>query len=221
MPDPIVLQPLDQDLTFCADEIPLLTAQIILPHWENQKNGRFNRYYRACSDSFQRLCRQELFPQAKAAYCRATEEAAPIPQWQAQLTTTVTLQREQLVSIRTDTQVVGMPRHYTARRGDTWDLRCGLLLSIADCFPPHTHWRKRLLDLTTQQIEEQIARQLTRYHENWHRQLHRAFHPHHFYLTEYGLCLFFPPESIAPSTAEIPTFCLPYDPQNGPFIPNI
>lgn len=221
MPDPIILQPLDQELTFCADEVPLLTAQIILPCWESRSGGRFNRYYRACSDSFQRFCRQELFPRAEAAYCRAREDSSPIPQWQAQLTTTITLQREHLISLHTDTQVAGVPQQYSGRRGDTWDLRCGLLLSMSDCFPPRACWRKRLLDVAADRIEAQVSLGLARYHENWHRELRRAFHAHHFYLTDDCLCFFFPPDSIAPATAGIPTFCMPYNSQDGPFVPEI
>ena len=221
MTQPIVLQPLDQELTFCADEVPLLTAQVILPRWDSRSAGRFNRYYRACADSFQRLCRQELFPRAEAAYCRAREEATPIPQWQAQLTTTVTLRREHLISLHTDAQVTGMPRQYTARRGDTWDLRCGLLLSLSDCFPAHVCWRSELLDAAARQIETQLSRWPSRYRENWRSELRHAFHSHHFYLSEEGLCFFFPPDSIAPASAGIPTFCLPYDAQNGPFVPEI
>lgn len=221
MPDDIVLQPLDRELTFCADEVPLLTAQALLPHWENRSSGRFNRYYRACCDSFQRLCRQELFPRAESAYYRARENASPIPQWQAQLSTTITLRRDHLISLHTDTQVMGMPRPYTARRGDTWDLRCGLLLSVADCFPPRVCWRRRLLDAAAEQMEERIEHGLAHCHENWRRELRRTFHSHHFYLTQDGLCFFFPPDTIAPAAAGIPTFSVPYDAQNGPFIPEM
>lgn len=221
MSDHIILQPLDQELTFCAEELPLLTAQVILPLWESKKGCRFNRYYRACADSFQRTCRHELFPRAEAAYFRAREEASPIPQWQARLTATITLRREHLISLRSDTQVTGMPQRYMGRQGDTWDLRCGLLLSLPDCFPPHTPWRKRLLEMASAQIEDWEAQGIARYHDNWRQEIHRAFHPHRFYLTEEGLCFFFPLDSIAPAIEGIPTFCLPYDPQTGPFVPNI
>ncbi len=221
MSESIVLQPLDRELCFCADELPLLTAQILLPRWEDRKGGRFNRYYRACSESFQRTCRRELFPRAEAAYCRARENALPIPQWQAALTTTVTLQCEHLISLRTTGQVSGPPQRHLGQRGDTWDLRHGLLLSLSDCFPPHTCWRKRILQFAAAQIEDWETQGIARYHDNWRSELRRAFHPHSFYLTPDGLCFFFPPESIAPAVEEIPTFCLPYDRQNGPFVPEI
>ena len=217
MPDDIVLQPLDRELTFCADEVPLLTAQALLPHWENRSSGRFNRYYRACCDSFQRLCRQELFPRAESAYYRARENASPIPQWQAQLSTTITLRRDHLISLHTDTQVVGMPRPYTARRGDTWDLQHQLPLPLSLFFPAGTNLRRRLCDAAAQEIARQEADGLARYYPGWERMLPRAFRPQRFFLSEEGLHFFFPLHAIAPAVEGCPTFFVPYDREKGPF----
>lgn len=221
MSDHIVLQPPDRELTFCADQLPLLTAHILLPRWEDRKGGRFNRYYRACAQQFQRTCRHELFPRAETAYLHALENASPIPQWQARLTATVTLRRHHLVSLRSDTRVTGMPQPYAGCLGDTWDLRHGLLLSLPDCFAPRTPWRKRMLEAASLRIEDWENRGIARYHDNWRQEIHRAFHAHRFYLTEEGLCFFFPLGSIAPPVEGIPTFCLPYDPQTGPFVPEV
>lgn len=221
MPDQLTLQPLEQELTFCADELPLLTAQAVLPHWESSKAGRFNRYYGACAQHFAQLCRCEIFPRAEAAYCRARENAAPIPQWQAQMHSVITLRRERLLSLRTDTTVTGLPQRRIGCLGDTWDLQRGFLLSLQDCFPPRAPWRKKLLELAVGQMEEQEHRGLVRCHESWRRDIHRVFHAHRFYLTEEGLCFFFPPGSLAPASEGIPTFCLPYDGQTGPFIPDV
>ena len=117
--------------------------------------------------------------------------------------------------------LTGTPQPYSARRGDTWDLRHGFLLSLADCFPPHTPWRKQLLAFSCDRICGWEAQGIARYHENWQQKLHQAFHPHNFYLTEEGLCFFFPFASIAPPIEGIPTFCMPYNDQSGPFIPSV
>ena len=80
---------------------------------------------------------------------------------------------------------------------------------------------KKLLELAVGQMEEQERRGLVRCHESWRRDIHRVFHAHRFYLTEEGLCFFFPPGSLAPASEGIPTFCLPYDGQTGPFLPDV
>lgn len=221
MPQSIILQPQEPELTFCVDDLPVLTALITLPRRENPRCARFNRYYRAYAETFKRSCQHELFPRAESAYYQAREHSLAIPQWQAQLRSTVTLQREHLISLRTDTALTGAPQPYCARRGDTWDLRHGFLLSLADCFPPHTPWRKQLLAFSFHQICDWEAQGIARYHDDWQRQIHRAFHPHNFYLTEEGLCFFFPFASIAPPIEGIPTFCIPYNDQSGPFIPSV
>ncbi len=220
MSESILLQPLEPELTFCVDELPLLTAQITLPRWEGKRGTHFNRYYRSCAEHFQRTCRREFLPRVEEAYRRAREDSLTLPQWQARLCSIMTLQREHLVSLRSDTLLIGSPQQYATRQGDTWDLRCGLPLSLPACFPPHTPWRKRLLELACDQIRDWEAQGVARYHDNWFRQIRRAFHPHNFYLTEEGLCFFFPRASIAPAVEGFPTFCLSYDPQAGPFVPN-
>lgn len=220
MSESIFLQPQEPELIFCVDDLPVLTAQIILPRWDSRKSARFNRYYHACAETFKRSCRRELLPQAESAYYHARENSTAIPQWQAQLHATVTLQREYLLSLRSDTVFAGMPQPYSARRGDTWDLRHGFLLSLADCFPLHTPWRRQMLELACDRIRDWEAQGSARYHDDWHRQIHRSFHAHNFYLTEDGLCFFFPFASIAPPIEGIPTFCMPYHSQAGPFIPN-
>ena len=219
MPDRITLQPLEQELTFCADELPLLTAQALVPHWEGGRGGRFNRYYDACAQHFAHICRCEIFPRAEAAYCRARETAAPIPQWQARMHSVITLQRQRLLSLRIDTLLVGMPQRRIGCQGDTWDLQRGFLLSLADCFPPRASWRRRLPELAAEQIEDRVRQGTLRCHDGWRREVSRAFHAHRFYLTEEGLCIFFPPEALAPASEGIVTCCVPYDPREGPFIP--
>ncbi len=220
MSQAVLLQPREPELTFCIDELPVLTAQIVLPHWERRANSRFNRYYRACAESFTRACRREILPRAEAAYYRARENALAIPQWQAQLCSTVTLQRQHLISLRTDAHIVGMPHRHAGRRGDTWDLRCDLLLSLSDCFPPQAPWRRLVTEPVCRQIRSAEASGAAHYHDGWQQKIHRAFHPHNFYLTEEGLCIFFPPDTLAPPSEGIPTFCLPYHRETGPFIPD-
>lgn len=220
MSHPVTLRPLPEDLTFCVDELPLLTAQATLPCWEDRRGRRFNRYYHACADAFILCCRQ-LLPRAEEAYRRALESAGLLPQWHAALTTHITLQREHLVSLRLDRRVTGTPDRMLARQGDVWDLKRGLLLSLPELFPPRAPWRQQLLRHAADQIHDWEAQGVALYHENWQQELRRALHPHHFYLTEEGLCYFFPSGSIAPAIEGIPTFCLAYNAEAGPLPPEM
>ncbi len=221
MPDPLRLQPYIADSTLCVDEIPLLTLDALLPHWEDQHSRRFNRYYRALADAFDRACRTQLLPQAEALYRQALTDAAPLPQWHAALRARFTYRTDSLVSLCTDTVLTGTPYRQIFRRGDTWELRHGLPLALPDFFPPRAPYRRRMLRDAEAQIEAEQAQGISLYHADHPQLLRRYFHPHRFYLTEEGLCFFYPACTIAPAAEGIPTFCLPYDGQKGPFLPKI
>ena len=219
MPAAVTVRPVLSELTFCADEIPLLTAEAALPCWNSRRSRRFERYYRACAAVFANDCRFRLFPQAQALYREALETACPLPQWHAQLQTVLTLQTEATVSLYTETSVTGCQNRSLSRRADTWDLRRGLPLRLQEFFPPHTAWRTLLLQTAAQQIGAAHAQGIARYDPDWRKQLRRRFDPRRFYLTEAGLCVFYPMCSIAPAIEGIPTFLLPYNEQTCPFRP--
>ncbi len=219
MPAAVTVRTAFSDLIFCADEIPLLTAEATLPCWKSRHSSRFERYYRACAAVFTNDCRCRLFPQAQALYREALETACPLPQWHAQLRTVLTFQTADAVSLYTETSVSGCQTRNLFRRADTWDLRRGLPLQLQEFFPPHAAWRKLLLQTAAQQIEKALAQGIALYDPDWHKKLRRRFDPRRFYLTEEGLCFFYPLHSIAPAIEGLPTFLLPYNEQTGPFRP--
>lgn len=219
MPPAVTVRPVLSDLTFCADEIPLLTAEAALPCWKSRRSRRFERYYRACAAAFANDCRCRIFPQAERLYRQALETAQSLPQWHAQLRTVLTFQTADTVSLYTETSLTGCPSRSVFRRSDTWDLRRGLPLRLQELFPPRTAWRSLLLQTAAQQIEEAHAQGIALYDPGWRKQLRRCFDPHCFYLTGEGLCFFYPLCSIAPAVEGLPTFFLPYHEQAGPFRP--
>ena len=199
------------------EDIPVLYTEAQLPHWTGKGGKHFNRYYLACERTFERYCTQELYPQAESACRQAVESAGALPQWHASLLPTITQETPDLLSLYIDTAETDGIHRTVLRRGDTWDLRRGLPAALSDFFPAHTPWRRRLLELAAQEIEAQETQGIALYHEDWRRKLHSAFHSHHFYLTEKGLCFFYQMYAIAPAVEGTPTFCLPYDPEQGPF----
>ena len=154
MPPAVTVRPVLSDLTFCADEIPLLTAEAALPCWKSRRSRRFERYYRACAAAFANDCRCRIFPQAERLYRQALETAQSLPQWHAQLRTVLTFQTADTVSLYTETSLTCCPSRSVFRRSDTWDLRRGLPLRLQELFPPRTAWRSLLLQTAAQQIEE-------------------------------------------------------------------
>ena len=71
MSDRLSIHPHVDDLSLCADEIPILTACAQLPRLTGRCSRRFERYYGALAESFVRFCRVKLFPSAESEYRKA------------------------------------------------------------------------------------------------------------------------------------------------------
>lgn len=214
----VTVLPVLTDLSLCEEDIPLLTAEACLPQITGRDSRRFERYYRACAAAFESWCRHKVFPQTQQLYRQALRNAAPLPQWHASLQTEITFRQKDVLSLYTEIRLTGAPQRTVIRRADTWDLRRGLPMTAAEFFPPHTLRRVLLLE-AAQQIRQQEAQGIAAYDPQWSQKLRHAFRPHRFYLTEQGLCFFFPACTIAPAAEGIPTFCLPYNEETGPYPP--
>ena len=208
MSQKLLLEPAEPEV-LTVEELPVLTASLQLPTYTGWQ--RFNRYYRRWEASFRRYCRTQLLPLAEAALHQAMETAGPLPQWEASLTSTVTWQSPEVVSLYTEMRLQGPGGIPTRRRGDTWYR--GLPLTMAELFPRRAHWRRRVLAYAAGQIRQNP--QL--YPQDWQRRLVLSFRARRFYLTEEGLCFFYPAGTLSPTSAV--TFCLPWDKEQGPIPP--
>lgn len=219
MPDTVLLRPALTDTSYCEDGFPLLTADALLPQITGRGSRRFQRYYDACAAAFESWCRHKLFPQAQLLYQQALSSAVPPPQWHASLQTTITYHENTLLSLYTEATLTGTPQRTVLRHADTWDLRRALPVTVAECFPARAPWRSFLLQQAAQQIEQQEAQGIAAYDPLWRKKLRRYLRPQQFYLTQTGLCFFFPMHTIAPVVEGIPTFFLPYCDEIGPYLP--
>ena len=204
---------------FPPDDLPLLTASIRLPRWDGTGGRRFDRYYAAYGRAFFSYCQNELLPRAMAALELARQNGGALPEWTVSLDTVVTLQREDLLSLYTDTVERGDGRRLVLRRADTWDLTSGTPLPLGAFFPADLLWKRRLLGAVAQQIRQQQELGVALYRPDWRRAIRTAFSGDHFYLTERQLCLFYQMYAIAPPVEGIPVFPIPYDPGRGPRLP--
>ena len=205
--------------TFPPDDLPLVSARLRLPRWDGTGGARFNRFYSAYGRAFFSYCQSILLPQARSALELARQNGGALPEWDISLDTVVTLQREGLLSLYTDTAERCDGRRLLLRRSETWDLSDGSLLPLSRLFPGENRWRRRLLRAAADQIRRQQELGVARYHPDWQRRLRTAFNADRFYLTEQGLCLFYQMFAIAPAVEGIPVFTLPWDAENGPKLP--
>lgn len=205
--------------TYPPDDLPLLTARLRLPRWQGTGGRRFDRYYAAYARAFFSYCQTSLFSRAQEALTETRQAGGALPEWQITLDTAVTLERDGLLSLYTDTVERCGGRRLTLRRSDTWDLSGGVLLPPGHFFPTDPLWRRRLLEAAASQIRRQQELGVAAYRPDWRRRLRAAFSSDRYYLTENGLCIFYQIFDIAPATEGIPVFTIPYCREKGPWLP--
>lgn len=199
------------------DSVPVLRAAVSLPQTDGRgrRARRFNRYYRRFLRAFLLYCEHALLPEARASLHAALSASLPFSPRQVTLRFTVTWRGGDLLSLVLDAEEPGL----TVRRADTWDLASGLPVPLSEFFPPKTPLRTRLGRAAREELARRQERSGTLWREDSRRMLRRALNTRNFYLSEGGLCFFYPMYALADASAGIVTFTLPYDAADGPFPP--
>lgn len=202
-----------------AEGITVLRAKICLPQSEGKSRAarRFNRYYHTYAQAYLRYCEMELLPRSALRMRSAMECSRPWEIAHAELTYTVALEREDIISIYTDVTETGIGLCIRLRRADTWGTEDGLPLPLESFFPAACRVKRLLLSAARQEILEQIENGYA-FYPRWRRSLRRYYSARRFYLTPEGLVWFYPPCTLAPAKDGVKHFKLPYS-EAGPFLP--
>ena len=204
-----------------ADGVTVLTASIALPQLagENIRARRFNRYYRRFCRAYLTYCRQILLPEAADSCRAAMETSAPWSAAHAELRWRVSHRSGEVLSVVCDARetIHGLPP-FLIRRSEVWDLGTGLPMPLDEFFPAHRRCKKALLRFAREETLKRVESGAA-YRENWRAMLRRTLDVRNFYLQEDGLCFFYPLCAVAPAKEGVVTFTMPYDDENGPFLP--
>lgn len=132
----VTVEPVFPPQVLTWEELPLLTVEAELPHWEGKR--AFCRYYAAWGRGLLDYGRRVLLPQLAERCQRALEQGGMLPLTTAALRSRIVRETEHGVSICTE--LTG-PWPYRCR-GDVW--ADGLPVGLGECFPPHALWRRCL-----------------------------------------------------------------------------
>ena len=215
---------LRQEKAWEEDGITVLHATVTLPQLAAgvRRARRFDRYYRYLCRAYFAYCEQLLLPWAMTQYRAALSTSAPWTRMSCEMSYRVTLREENVVSLFVDAKETNGPvPRLVLRRADTWDLNAMLPMPMGELFPRRTAYRKRLIALAREAARTQTAQGVAVYDENYRILLRRAFSSRNYYLTDAGLCFFYPMYAVAPSAEGIVTFTAPYDAERGPFAPSM
>lgn len=206
-------EPLTAEREWVSDGMVVLHASVRVPRPVPSTGGvfrRVRRYYQLQSQAFFRYCQWELLPQAAAEYAAALACSRPLPDFHAELDYHVTYNEGGFWSLYTQSREIWPGGTLLVRRGDTWDLGAGYPVPAAKFFSGAGPLRKALLSAAETEIQRRQAAGAGLWREDWRRGLRRFYNPDNYYLTEDGFAFFYPMLSIAPASAGIPVFTLPY-----------
>lgn len=211
--------PLRKTQSWQSGGVTVLTADIELPQSAPgpRRTRRFDRYYRAFLSAYLCYCECTLLPRAAESCRDAMARSAPWQQLRAEVRFAATFCGGGVLSLTVDCRERGagiLP--LTQRRADVWDTRAVLPLPAAFFFPGRGLRRGRILRAAREQLPARWAGGGVRVDPDWRTTLRRAFNPRCFYLTDEGLCFFWPMYALAD---EISVVTLPFDGEAGPLPP--
>ena len=215
---------LRQEKAWEVDGITVLHTSVTLPQFAAgvRRARRFDRYYRHLCRAYFTYCEQMLLPWAKAQCKAALDTSAPWTHTSCEMSYRITLREENVVSLCIDAKETNGPvPRLVLRRADTWDLSAMLPMPMGEFFPKRAAYRKRLIAHARETAQTQMAQGVAAYDEAYRVLLRRAFSSRNYYLTDAGLCFFYPMYAVAPSIEGVVTFTAPYDAQRGPFAPSM
>ena len=215
---------LHQEKIWELDGITVLHATVTLPQLAAgvRRIRRFDRYYRHLCRAYFVYCEQMLLPWAKTQCKAALETSAPWTHTHCEMSYRITLREENIVSLVMDARETNGPvPRLVLRRADTWDLNAMLPMPMGEFFPKRAAYRKHFIALARETAQTHLSQGVAVYDEDYRTLLRRAFSPRNYYLTDAGLCFFYPMYAVAPSAEGIVTFTAPYDAERGPFAPSM
>lgn len=195
-------------LTLCGE--PVLELSLSWPEWSGKGRGarRLNRYYARLAQVCRRRWTREVYCLACLELAACRERSRMFRPWSAQLSGAVTVQAEDLVSVRMDLRECrGDGRALLARTGGAWRLKDGAPV-LLHSLHARRRWRGALLDRIEEEAEQCRRSGACVLDQELGNKLRRHFSTQRFCLTPKGVEIFYPQCTVAPAAQGIPAFDL-------------
>lgn len=173
--------------------------------------NRINLYNRRKAEAFGQRCSTELYAQAVEDYRSARQDGFPFIPYEAMMVYTIPYNRFCVISLYFDAyQFTGGAHGGTVRTSDTWNLKEGDRMRLADFFPPGFPYRAYIFEQIDARIAEETASGENDFFEDAPQLVREAFDEESFYLTDKGIVIYFQQYDIAPYSSGIVEFLIPY-----------
>ncbi len=202
--------------TFTYDGTAVLSFSMRYPEVRLTNNRiaeqRINRRIHVQAVGFYRYAADTLYPQAVQFYKDALQNGFPFRPYEAVLHYEVTYNEACHLSVYRDRyEYTGGAHGNTLRSSDTWDVRTGRNLPLAQFFAPGQDFRMLLIGQILAQADQNMQQNPNIYFPEYRTLIARYFDAESYYLTPEGLVMYYQQYEIAPYATGIVTFTLAYE----------
>ena len=190
-------------------DVKINYPQLVSGYTENKT--RFNTYYRQKSRQNYRYASNKLFQAAIKHYEVAKAQGFPFNNFEFLETFEPTYCNKPYISLYYDIyEFTGGAHGNTVRKGNTWDMKRGVMLSLDSLFVSGFDYKTFILRYIESEAKRRLITGLSTYFDDLTGNLKKHFDDKNFYLTEEGLAIFYPLYTIAPYSEGIQVFIIPY-----------
>lgn len=204
----------DVNKKFTYEKTPVLAFNMSFPEVrlkDRAAQNRINMYYVHVANRFYNQAATELYNAAVEDYLYRMKNSFPFIPHEADLTYTVTLNEDCVLSLYFDRYTfTGGAHGSTLRTSDTWDLDTGERISLPDLFLGEEKCCRVVTKQILLQADENMKKDPGIYFENYRSLIVQNFDADSFYLTPQTAAVYFQQYEIAPYASGIIVFEMPY-----------
>ena len=179
----------------------------IITSYYNEGIQIFNHENRKSALELKEYAEGELYEQAKQTYEFNKKNGYPIMVYELVRECNITYNQNQLVSLYCDEYIFEGGAHgNTLRKSQNWDLKIAQEIPLQAFSKGNPYYLIDILKQINKQIAEQIENGVGSYFPQYCQLVLETFNLENYYLTPYGIVVFFQQYDIAPYSSGILTF---------------
>lgn len=210
---PVTVNKVIIENTMSFEDTPVLHYRIEYPQFQDPVHQDalipINEWYRRLAEELERKYETEVYQDAIVQYEYSVANQFPFHMYDALQIYEITYNQDDILSLFYDQYIyTGGAHGNTERRSQTWNVRKGCEITLQHYFDDPSSFETEILTGIREEIARQIERGENMYFEDYPQLILEKFNPESFYLTPYGIVIYYQQYDIAPYASGIPVFVI-------------
>jgi len=211
--EPVTVNKIIIENTMNYKDTPVLHYRIEYPQFQDPVHQEalnpINEWYRRLAEELEKKYETELYQDAIVQYEYSVANQFPFHMYDALQIYEITYNQDDILSLFYDQYIyTGGAHGSTERRSQTWNVRRGCEIILQHYSDDPTALETEILTSISEEIGRQIERGENMYFEDYPQLIRENFNPESFYLTPYGIVIYYQQYDIAPYASGIPVFVI-------------